>query len=260
MRKFTTILAGSSPLPQQLALLEAPVVLAENDVERVGTIRGVVIDDRRRVVFFVVEPSLDGAMSTGKILVPLDALEFGGSISTEGEPGLGWTGPIVRLLWSRDQLRAQPHMPDDAHLPPDPSGTPVPPDTGANRPEAIKNAFRGTGIGAALGLAIGLAAGGPVTAAALGIFFALGGGVAGAIGGAGRSSAADAAHHMPPIVDSPAGLWHVRELQRTLRDRSLYESGLLVRKIMLEDRPTWPAPRVFTHEGRDRSAGPGGTR
>jgi hypothetical protein len=257
-QRSSTILAARDELPGALALLAAPVVLAGDDAAPVGRLRGAIVTESRRVLFLLLEPTPASAAHPGHVPIPLDAIEIGHRWVPD-PAGAARSSPIVRVLWSREQLDAQPRMLDASHLPHVPEGDPVPPAPGANRPEGVRDALLAAGLSGGLGVVIGLLAGGPLVAVTLGLFFAAGGGIAGAVGGASRDSAADAAMGMPPLVRSPAGLLPVRELEEVLRAREPYDAGLLTLTPIAVEVP----PRTGRRPPRaddSRHAGMGGVR
>jgi hypothetical protein len=234
MRRLTTITRTTAePLPG-ITLLWHPVTLvsaAGQETTRaperslpVGRVRGVIVDDARRVQYFVV--ALEGHGRS--VAVPLSAVEVG-----RGE---------IQLLWTEAQLRAQPSMVSDALLPRGRfDGAPparaqwmparpsvVPPGLGGDRAGAERGALIGGALGVGVGALVGLAAGGLPLALGVALFFGAGGGVAGALAGGSRETATDASEFEESARVTSGGTWRVNELERALRDRAHYLSGALV--------------------------------
>jgi hypothetical protein len=104
----------------------------------------------------------------------------------------------------------------------------VPPGVGGNRARAERSALAFGAVATGLGALVGLAIGGPAIALAVGIFFGAGAGIAGAIAGASAETATDASElEDGRAAATSAGTWRVHDLERALRDRRVYESGLL---------------------------------
>jgi hypothetical protein len=252
MHPYTAITSEKPTLPAHLALLTAPVFFsagrgaalagppaARAGGELAGNLRGAVVDPRGHVVLFIFEPLLDSFPLGERILVPLAGLEFGGSVGPEKA---GEVCPIVRLLWDEDQLHGQPRLTGAAIQPKDKLATPVPPSPGGSGEKAVRDALYSGAVSGAAGAVLGLALGG-LPALSLGLFFAAGGGIAGAITGASTEPAADAAHLVPPDADATTGNWQVRELEAALKDRALYEQGVLRATPIAVVNPSEPMPR-----------------
>jgi hypothetical protein len=227
MHTYIAITSDQPLLPPRLALLTAPVFFApsppEAGGELAGHLRGVIVDPRGHVVLFILRPLLDDFPAGEQILIPLAGLELGGGVAPEK---IGSRDPIVRLLWSREQLLGQPRFTGAAIQPKDDLATPVPPSPGGSGEKALREALYSGAVSGAAGAAIGLALGG-VAAVPLGVFFAIGGGIVGAISGASTEPAADAAHLMNAVPAADAGNWQVRELETAIHERALYEQGVL---------------------------------
>lgn len=258
--------ASSQPLPPKLELLSAPVVEARAEAmgDVVGVVEGVLVGEGGRVQSFIVRLGA-GHRASELVLVPLAAVEIG---TTGSSLDTRWR-PIVRLLWTRDQLLSQPVFSADGGqplgdldglharergslLPGRAHG--VPPGVGVNRPMALRNAAGGGLLAGLAGAAVGLVTTGPVGALALGAFFAFGGGIAGAIAGGSRESAADA-ELGPTRRATTAGTWQVRALEQELR-RAGTPAGVLRARVvtssMLHDRGAarrGPAPREASSRG-----------
>jgi hypothetical protein len=195
MRTFTIIRRPEGEiLPTELALLKAPVTTAEPSApgEYVGKTEGVVLNEDGSIVAFIVRLS--------ERLVPQ-----GWALTLIPTAAVKIQGPTLHIAWTEDQLLAQPRLDENfrAHNRVD-GGAPVesqwmparanvvPPGSGMNTELAAKEGIAGGAIGAAVGAVAGMIAGGPVAAAALGVFFAAGGSLAGLISGASQETAAEA--------------------------------------------------------------------
>jgi hypothetical protein len=231
MRTFTFVHPNQLTLPPELALLIAPVCAAEPSApdEYVGRTEGALLDENGRVVAFILRLATKIA-SGARTLVPRSALRLE-------------AGPIFHLLWTEDQLRAQPRL--DENLQPHnrvDGGPPVesqwmparpnivPPAEGPNAREAIKEGFEGGLIGAAIGAIAGFAVGGPLGAAALAAFFAAGGGLAGILSGVAQGTAADASEmkfDAPGKDDDPSIFAPFAALEEQLRDTRLTTAGII---------------------------------
>jgi hypothetical protein len=197
MRTFTVVTRKTNdPLPAELALLEAPVSTEEPSApgEYVGRGAGVMLDERNRVIAFVVrlEPKLAGSKAPWTLL-PANAMV----VTDQG---------VLASSWTEDQLMAQPRI--DARFQPHELVTgglpvesqwmparpnPVPPGPEVNKSEAMVEGAAGGAIGAAVGVAAGLLAAGPIGALGLGVFFAAGGSLAGLLSGGSHETAVQAA-------------------------------------------------------------------
>lgn len=195
MRTFTIITRPEDGnLPAELSLLKAPVTTAEPSApgEYVGKTEGVVLNEGGAIVAFLVRLTARlASKGRARTLIPTTAVEI--------------QGPTLHVVWTEDQLLAQPRLDDNfqAHNRVD-GGAPVesqwmparanvvPPGSGGNAELAAQEGVAGGAIGAVVGAAAGMLAGGPVAAAALGLFFAAGGGLAGVISGASQETAAEA--------------------------------------------------------------------
>jgi hypothetical protein len=232
MQTFTAVLPTRRLLPHDLALLLAPVRAEAPSAPDayVGRADGVLLDDGGHVVAFIVRLARELDAKSPRTLVPATAVTV-----TEG--------PILRLSWTADQLRAEPWL--DADLQPHnrtDGGPPVesrwmparpgvvPPGPGVNGAEAVKEGFEGGIIGAALGTLAGLALGGPIAAASLAVFFAAGGSLAGVLSGASQETAPEASEmKFPPPEAEDYGSRGVGlgALEQRLRDLGLAAGGLV---------------------------------
>jgi hypothetical protein len=187
MQTFTAVLPTDASLPADLALLAAPVSVAEpsDPDEYVGDAEGVLLDGEGRVAAFVVRLARRIDLRKDRVLVPATALRL-----TEG--------PYLHLSWTEDQLCAQPRLdgdlqphnrvdgglPVESHwmLPARPGV--VPPGPFVNKSAAAREGLEGGLIGAIFGFVVGLAIGGPAAVVLAMIFFAAGAGLAGLLSGA----------------------------------------------------------------------------
>jgi hypothetical protein len=230
MRTFTAVVPTQELLPHELAIMLAPVRVAEPSAPDVyvGRADGVLLDEEGRVVAFILRLARSLDAHGARTLVPATALRM-----TEG--------PKLHLAWTEAHLRAQPRLDEDLqpHSRAD-EGAPVesqsvparpgmaPPGSGVNGVEAAAEGIEGGLLGAALGALAGLALGGPIGAASLAVFFAAGGSLAGVISGAAHETA-------PPV--SELGFAHLAaedhgalgmalsRLESWLRDPALVASG-----------------------------------
>jgi hypothetical protein len=186
VRSFTAVVPMRVALPPELALLLAPVLMAEPSAvdAYMGHAEGVVLDDEGRVVAFVVRLATKLADRGARTLVPATAMAL-------------MEGPMLHLSWTEEKLRAQPRLdhdlraqaPADRDPPPDSqrmladSGA-APPGPGASGTEAAVEGVEGGLLGAALGAVAGMVLGGPIAAASMAVFFAVGGSLGGLIAGA----------------------------------------------------------------------------
>jgi hypothetical protein len=254
MHQFTTITrTGGGQLPEGLSLLAAPIIGDEcsPETEPLGAVEGVIVDESRHVVFFVVRAAQHLHWTAKRVLMPPAALSI-----EEGE-GTPRGKLILRTSWTRDQLMAQPDFLDDSRLPtsrvdgaPPPAGrwapavpNVIPPGSGVNRAKAMRLGTTWGALGAlfgvTLGAVLGYVAGSLFAMITTAIFFGLAAGIAGAIAGATRDSAVDAGelHAMNPESGGPsatvmtnagtAGKRYLRALESALSPRALYESGAL---------------------------------
>jgi hypothetical protein len=224
MRTFTVVTRTTpQPLPTPLSLLDARVRAEEPSApgEYVGHTEGVMLDESSNVVAFVVRLSVPLAGHRPPwTLIPTNAV----GVLDDG---------TLQTSWTEDQLLAQPRL--DAHfqphervdgglpvesqfLPARPN--PVPPGSGVNAPEALREGAAGGAIGAAVGAVAGLVAAGPLGAAALGVFFAAGGSLAGLLSGGSHDSAVQAAElevdTQPRVASGPMDA-RLRALEEELR-------------------------------------------
>ncbi len=232
MRTFTAVTPLTTTLPPELSLLLAPVRTDEPSApdEYVGRSEGVLLDEKGRVLAFIVRLSPRLMAGTPRTLVTATAV----TVTDDG---------VMHLSWTRDQLLAQPLL--DVNLEPrnqTDGGAPVesawlparpnviPPGDTTNGVEAAKEGLQGGAAGAVIGALAGLAIGGPVGALALGAFFAAGGGLAGVIAGASYETAVEAGELKYDNV-APAGgearATAFRLLEERLRDPGLPAAGLI---------------------------------
>lgn len=195
MRTFTAVTRHeNATMPPGLEPLEAPVTTEEPSApgEHVGQAEGVLLDGQGSIVAFVVRLSKHLAPEElSRTLVPAAAIEL--------------RAGTLHVSWTEGQLLAQPRLDAgfQAHdranggapvrsqwMPARPNLTP--PGTGVNVHEAAKEGAAGGAMGAVIGAAAGMAVAGPIGAAALAVFFAAGGSLAGLISGGSQESAAEA--------------------------------------------------------------------
>jgi len=234
MQRLTTMtrVLPAQLLSPSLSLLAAAAVDARTGVT-VGQVEGVVVDDSSRIVCFVVRLSRELFATGDRILVPIAAVEVSDADAT------GMLPARLRMLWTREQVLAQPHFDCEAELPHDrwsgnvPTASSwmparpnrVPPGSGGNGRLAFANAAQAGALGAGAGALIGLAVGGPAVALGLGTMFMLGAGVAGAIVGASRESAVEAGELGTCEPSTTAGTWQVHRLEDALRSGMGFRTG-----------------------------------
>ena len=226
MQRLTTMtrVLPAELLSPSLSLLAAEAVHARTGVT-IGQVEGVVVNESSRVVCFVVQLSGAEFADGERILVPMTAVEVSDTDAT------GMLPAKLRILWTRDQILAQPHFDCEAELPhdrwsgnvPAPSSwmparpNRIPPGSGSNGRQAVAKAAQAGAVGAGAGALIGLAVGGPAVALGFGTFFLLGAGVAGAIFGASQDSAVEAGELGALEPSTTAGTWQVHRLEDALR-------------------------------------------
>jgi hypothetical protein len=241
MQTYTAVLPIDVWMPPKLAVLVAPVCAAEPSAPDayVGDAEGVLLDGNGRVVAFLLRLATRLEDHRARVLVPATALRL-----TEG--------PILRVAWTEDQIRAEPRL--DADLQPHnrvDGGPPVeshwmmparpgvvPPGPFLNKRAAAAEGLEGGLLGAGIGALVGLAVGGPAAAVPAMIFFAGGAGLAGLLCGASEESAAEAGEMIFRPLDSndrsPLGL-ALQRLEDRLRGPHLVSalaSGLVtVRRL-----------------------------
>jgi hypothetical protein len=228
MQTFTAVLPTLRLLPHDLALLLAPVAVEESRApdEYVGRADGVILDDDKHVVAFVVRLAREHDARGPRTLVPATAVTV-------------MQGPVLRISWTEAHLRAQPRLdlpPDDrtdGAPPPSSRRVPVgpglaPPGPGSSGAEAAKEGLEGGAMGAALGALAGLALGGPIAAASLAVFFAVGGILGGVVAGAAEETKPPAPE-LPPVDTEgygPSGAW-LGGLEQRLQDPGLEAEGFV---------------------------------
>jgi hypothetical protein len=229
MRTWTAVTPSTVALPQDLALLLAPVRLADAASVKddpVGRAEGVLLDDEGNLVAFVVRLSWRLAAGNPRTLVPASAMN------------LTDDGGLV-LSWPRGELLAQPRLDKDLQRQDGEAGAPAvatsevpaapagPGEGKVDVSETIKEGAEGTAIGAVVGGILGGLAGGPILGFALAAFFATGGGLIGFISGGGQKTdtAPDGAkpEHLATVPVRPA----FQRLEERLRDPMLATDGLV---------------------------------
>jgi hypothetical protein len=232
MRTFTAVTPLTYALPPDLALLLAPVRADEPSApdEYVGRSEGVLLDEKGRVLAFIVRLSPSIAAASPRTLVTATAV----NVTPDG---------VLHLSWTRDQLLAQPlldtsmheHNRTDGGAPVESAWMParpnaVPPSDTVNGVEAAKEGLQGGAAGAVIGALAGLAIGGPIGALALAAFFAAGGGLAGVIAGASYETAVEAGEmkfdNVAPEQGDPRTT-PFRLLEERLRDPAVALSGVI---------------------------------
>jgi hypothetical protein len=194
MRTLTAVVPATPSLPPELGLLLAPMRIAKpaDPDAYVGRAEGVVLDERGRVLAFIVRLSPELVAGSPRTLVSAAAV----TVTADA---------VLHVAWTKDQIRAQPRLDEDLQphnvangglplqsrwMPARANG--VPPAEGMNRREALEEGIEGGAIGAVAGACVGLAIGGPIGAAALAGLFAGGGAIAGIVSGITQESAAEA--------------------------------------------------------------------
>jgi hypothetical protein len=215
-----------------LELLAAPLVSTRPELRgaTLAQVDGALLS-RARVVYFVVQ-FVGGPRASEHVLVPLAALEVG------HDPLDG--AALLRLKWDPEQLLAQPKFElhgDQVEQQMIIGGPPVigrffpatpnvvPPSSAIDRVAAVRGAAAASAIAGLTGAIVGLLATGPLGALSLGTFFAFGGGLAGAIAGGSRDTAADASELEVP-GETTVGMWEVRRLEDALRTAMADDSGV----------------------------------
>ena len=229
MRTWTAVTPSTMALPQDLALLLAPVRLADatGAKDPVGRAEGVLLDDEGNLVAFVVRLSWRLAAGNPRTLVPASAMTLADD-----------TGLV--LAWPQEKLLEQPRLDKDlqrqdageagAPAVASPEVRAVEPAPGEGRvdvSETVKEGAEGTAIGAVVGGILGGLAGGPLLGFALAAFFATGGGLIGFISGGGQQTGdtpEDAKpQHLATVPVYPA----FQRLEERLRDPALATDGLV---------------------------------
>jgi len=250
MRTFTLVTRSNlEPLPQSLALLDAPVRTKEPSApdEYVGRTGGVLLDEDGSVVAFLVQLTRDlAAKKYPWTLVPTSAI----AVTRDS---------TIHVDWTEDQLLAQPrfdanfdaHALVDGEAPVESQWMParpnvVPPGTGVSGAAAVNEGAAGGAIGAVIGAVAGFALGGPLAAAALGTFFAAGGSLAGLISGGSRETAAEASElkletEVPRLRPADPRL---EPLARALRDATSLGPALRVSQFELVVTGEQPKPEA----------------
>jgi hypothetical protein len=247
MQAFTAVLPVRRLLPHDLALLLAPVRAEDPSAPDayVGRADGVLLDDERNLVAFIVRLARNLDARGARTLVPASAVTV-------------MVGPILRLSWTEDQLRAEPRL--DADLQPHnriDGGPPVesrwmparpgviPPGPGVNGAEAVKEGFGGAVVGATVGALAGLALGGPIAAASLAVFFAVGGSLAGVLSGASQETAPEASEMSFPPMDGGRRDARLCALEQRLRDPGLETGGLVTMTPLMPMTTTEPQAEPY---------------
>jgi hypothetical protein len=256
---MTITRTNSGQLPEQLALLAAPVIgdEASPETEPLGRVEGAIVDEAGHVAFFIVRAAQHMRLTGKRVLVPPAALK------AEETPKPAPNPVIFRTTWTLDQLVAQPDFVEDYQLPKNRTdGAPpvegrwmpavpniIPPGKGVNRSKAARLGLKWGApaalAGMILGGIIGYMAGSTFAMVTTAIFFGLASAIAGAIAGATRDSAVDAGeiHAMNPATAGPsvavhenvatAGAPYLRALEKSLQDKSLYSLGILKATMIL---------------------------
>ena len=228
MRTWTAVTPSTMALPQDLALLLAPVRVADatGAKDPVGRAEGVLLDDEGNLVAFVVRLSWKLAAGNPRTLVPAAAM------SVADDSGLV-------LTWSQDKLLAQPRLDKDlqrqdaseggARVIPS-SAEPGAEEAPAGRvdvSETIKEGAEGSAIGAVVGGILGGLAGGPLLGFALAAFFATGGGLIGFISGGGQQTGDTPEDAKPQHLATTPVYPAFQRLEERLRDPMLSTDGLV---------------------------------
>ncbi len=229
MRTWTAVTPSTMALPSELALLLAPVRLAEAanvKDDPVGRAEGVLLDDEGHLVAFVVRLSWKLAAGNPRTLVPASAMNVADDVR-------------LVLEWPQDKLLEQPRLDKDLQRQDTPQGgapavasadvptTAGPGEGRVDMKETIKEGAEGSAIGAVVGGILGGLAGGPILGFALAAFFATGGGLIGFISGGGQQTddAPEGAKpaHLSARPVPPA----FQRLEEHLRDPMLTTDGVV---------------------------------
>jgi hypothetical protein len=228
MRTWTAVTPSTMALPPELALLLAPVRLAdaaEVKDDPVGRAEGVLLDDDGHLAAFVVRLSWKLAAGNPRTLVPASAM----NVTDDSR---------LVLAWPQDKLLAQPRLDKDLQRQDTTDGAPAvassalptPAGPGEGRvdvSETIKEGAEGSAIGAVVGGILGGLAGGPILGFALAAFFATGGGLIGFISGGGQQTD-DAPEGAKPASLSAAPVRPAfQRLEEHLRDPALTTDGIV---------------------------------
>ena len=232
METLIAVTPATLTLPPDLALLDAPVRAAEPSApdEHVGRAEGALLDDKGRVVAFVVRLSPRLAPRRPRVLVSSPAVSV-------------TDGPVLHVSWTENQLLSLPRLDENLRPHDRVNGGPpmesewmparpnrMPAEGAANTREAIKEGVEGGAAGAVIGAVAGLAVAGPVGALALGGFLAAGGALAGAISGVTHETAVEAGemkfNNITPEQGDGASS-AIRLLEARLRDPATTLQGLV---------------------------------
>jgi hypothetical protein len=260
MHQLTTIIRTSNgQLPESLILLAAPIIGDHDspETEPLGRVEGAIVDEAGHVAFFVVRVAQHFRLTGKRVLMPATALRI--EETTRPSPN----NIVLRTPWTLDQFLAQPDFAEDHQLPRNRTdGSPpvdgrwmpavpnvIPPGKGVNRSKAVRMAAKWgiptALVGMLIGGLIGYMAGSTFAMIMTAIFFGLAAAIAGVIAGATRDTAVDAGeiHTMSPITSGPAvtvmenaataGQPYLRELERSLSEKTFYDMGLLKATMIL---------------------------
>ncbi len=217
MSNWTAVTPATLTLPNDLALLVAPVCIAgePRSIEgSVGHAEGVVLDADGRVAGFFIRLSPTLVAESPRTLVPATAFTVAGSSA-------------LVLAWPQEKLLAQRRLEDDLQHYQAAAAAAGPGEGKVSVNETLKEGLEGSAVGAVVGGILGGIAGGPVLGFALAAFFATGGGLVGFISGGGQETHAPAESTKPDGLSSEPGDGTFSQLERRLRDPELEPRGLV---------------------------------
>ncbi|MEP7122502.1 MAG: hypothetical protein ABJE95_16390 [Byssovorax sp.] len=230
MRTWTAVTPATRMLPADLALLVAPIRLADEPVSidgSAGHTEGVVLDVEGHVTGFLVRISPTLVATSPRTLVPASAFTVAGTTS-------------LVLAWPTEKLLAQRRLEDDLqHY----QAGAAPGEGKGSVNETLKEGIEGSAVGAVVGGILGGIAGGPLLGFALAAFFATGGGLVGFISGGGQATRERAESAKPDglSVDPHDGTF--ARLEQRLRDPELASGGLVHVTQFSPLPPATPPPR-----------------
>lgn len=216
MQTWTAVTPSTMTLPPDLALLVAPVSVADapRSIEgSVGHAEGVVLDDAGALVGFFVRLSPTLVAGSPRTLVPASALAIA-------------EGSALVLAWPQEKLLAQRRLDDDLqHY--QASSAAGPGEGKVDVSETLKEGVEGSAIGAIVGGVLGGLAGGPLLGLALAAFFGTGGGLVGFIAGGAQETHASPPGAKPDNLGTEPENAAFSRLQARLGDPELPARGLV---------------------------------
>jgi hypothetical protein len=216
MRNWTAVTPATLLLPNELALLVAPIRIAGEPRTidgAAGHAEGVVLDEAGGVAGFLVRLSPTLVAASPRTLVPASAF----TIAEESS---------LILAWPREKLLAQRRLEDDLeHY--EALAAPAPGEGQVSVNETIKEGLEGSAVGAVVGGILGGIAGGPLLGFALAAFFATGGGLVGFISGGAQETRNPPPGERPDDLGAALPTSAFAQLARRLRDPAPATRGLV---------------------------------